>query len=376
MPATYGVLLVSFSRHSHQDTFVPLFRSHPRLRILAVSDEADIEPHLQDLNRKRAREIGVPYVEGVDEALEMEGVDIVSIGHEIERRSDLAVRAARAGKHLWIDKFMGGNLDECDAVVDAVARSGVRAIVPSYTYGTLVSRCRELIDSGDLGELLGVHSDILFCKGWPAPDLSVPDDFLPAGRWKFPDIKRELLTVGAYSVGLVQRCFGPIRQVLAHGGAHFFAQHTAHRAEDFATMTLVDAGGRVATLCAGRVGVATHAAGGPSRAWLVGSQRSALVDAKRPLLETTLSRTITASDYHPPAEDPMQWHTPSPTTASPLVDDPCLANGLEDLVAAIDEERRPLYSVAEARDHMEILLAGYRSIVENGPVSLLERGGS
>ena len=101
-----------------------------------------------------------------------------------------------------------------------------------------------------------------------------------------------------------------------------------------------------------------------------------MVDARRPLLETTLSRTITASDYHPPAEDPMQWHTPSPTTASPLVDDPCLANGLEDLVAAMDEERQPFYSVTEARDHMEILLGGYRSIVENGPVSLLQRDDS
>ena len=375
MPATYGVLLVSFSRHSHQDSFVPLFRNHPRLRIVAVADEADIEPHLEDLNRQRAREIGVPYVAGVDEALQMEGVDIVSIGHEIERRADLAVRAAGAGKHLWIDKFMGGSLDECDAVADAVARSGVRAIVPSYTYGTLVSRCRELIDSGGLGELMALHSDILFCKGWPLPDLSVSGEFLPAGRWKFPDIKRELLTVGAYSVGLVQRCFGPVRQVLAHGGAHFFAEHAAHRAEDFATMTLVDSGGRVATLCAGRVGVATHAAGGPSRAWLVGSEHSALVDARRPLLETTLSRTITATDYQPPAHDPMQWHTPSPTTASPLVGDPCLGNGLEDLVAAIDEDRQPLYSVTEARDHMEILLAGYRSIVENAPVNLAERDG-
>ena len=45
-------------------------------------------------------------------------------------------------------------------------------------------------------------------------------------------------------------------------------------------------------------------------------------------------------------------------------------------MAAIDEDRQPLYSAAEARDHMEILLAGYRSIVENGPVRLAARNGS
>lgn len=374
MSPTYGVLLVSFSPHSHQSTFAPIFKAHPRLQIVAVADNTDIEPTLKATNQHWAEQLGVPYLENIDDALNLPNVDIVSIGHEIERRSKIAIRSAQAGKHLWIDKFMGANLQECEAVVAAVETAGIRAIVPSYTYGELVRQCDELINSGVLGELIAIHSDILFCKGWPAP-FSPPDSFLPAGRWKFPDIKRELLTVGSYSVGLIQHFFGPIKQVFAQGGAHFFREHAAHNADDFATMTLVDINGRVATLCAGRVGVATHSSGGPWRAWLVGTKSSALVDAKRPLLEVTLSKTITDTDYHPPTNDPMQWHTPSPTTTSSLVSDPCLPNGLNDLIAAIDEERSPLYSVADARDQMEVLLAGYQSIVESAPVYLPKVGG-
>ena len=375
MLPTYGVLLVSFSRHSHQSTFVPLFREHPRVRIIAVADEADVEPELKTENRQWAAELDVPYIEGVDEALGLSEVDVVSIGHEIERRADLSMRAARAGKHLWIDKFTGASLSECDDVVATVADTGVKSIVPSYTYGELVTQSRDLIGSGTLGDLLAIHADVLFCKGRPRPP-SPPrgdGDFLPAGRWKFPDIKRELLTVGAYSVGLIQSCFAPIAQVVAHGGSYFFPEHAAHHADDFGTMTMVDEDGRVATLCAGRIGVATHAAGGPLRAWLVGSQGSALVDAKRPLLQNHLSQRLTDTDYDPPPHDPMQWHSGPPTLATALAETSGIGLGLQDLVDALDEDRQPRYSVSDARDHMEILLAGYQSICSSQAVDLRPR---
>ena len=43
---TYGILLVSFSKHSHQQHFIPLYQAHPRLRIIGVADYPDIDPGL------------------------------------------------------------------------------------------------------------------------------------------------------------------------------------------------------------------------------------------------------------------------------------------------------------------------------------------
>ena len=99
----YGILLLSFSKHSHQSSFVPLYQQNPRTRIVAVADEVDIEPELKAVNQEWAQKLEVPYIEGVDCALERTDVDVLSIGHEIERRADLALRGAAAGKHLWID---------------------------------------------------------------------------------------------------------------------------------------------------------------------------------------------------------------------------------------------------------------------------------
>ena len=371
----YGVLLLSFSRYSHQTSFLPLYQSHPRIRLVAVADEPDIEPELKALNQSWAEELEIPYIEGVDRALELDDVHIVSIGHEIERRAHLAVRAAAAGKHLWIDKFIGANMDECDEVVAAVEKVGVRSIVPSYVYGELASQVRTLIASGRLGVLLGVHADVMFGKGWPQPIEDRTSHFLPPGRWKFADIKRELLCVGAYGVGLVQTCLSRITQVNGRADAYFFIEHAAHGADDFGTLNITDDCGRIATVCGGRIGMAAHPHGGPARAYLIGTEASAAIDGKGPVLNTYLREDIAGADYSLPRKDPMQWHHTAPAQAASLAPDVTgLWMGLEDLVAALDGDGMPAYTVREARDHMEILIAGYLSVVRGETVPLpLER---
>ena len=376
MPApVYGVLLVSFSPHSHQRNFAPVYASHPRLRLVAVTDEADVSPGLRAVNEGWALDLGVPYIEGIDAALALGHVDIVSIGHEIERRADLIQRAALAGKHLWIDKFTGANLDECDRVVEAVEAAGVRAIVPSFAYGDLVERGLQACAEPRIGALLGVHVDVHFGKGWPRP-VGPDHTVAGAGQWTFPDIKRELLTVGAYAVGLVQACMGPIRTVVGYGGAHFFPEHAARRAEDFATLTLIDNCGRVATLSAGRTGVAGHAGGGTSRAWVVGSRGTIAIDAKRPAISHHLRGDLVSGDFYPRPDDPMQWAGGPPTQSSPVGADMAgLSRGLEDLISALDTGCPPRFTVRHARDNMEIVLAGYRALAEGAPISLpLSRG--
>ena len=373
---TYGVLLVSFSRHSHQSSFVPAFVDHPRIRIAGVADDPDIDPYLKPLNRSRAEQLGVPFHEGIAAAVRRDDVDIVSIGHEIERRAEIARLAAGAGKHLWIDKYIGANMRECRAVVDAVDRSGVTTIVPSYVYNDLINQSKRMIDTGFLGELTAMHIDILFGKGIPRP---ISDDrrkprFLPPGRWKFPDIKRELLTVGAYAVALVQQCFDPIVEVYGQGGAYFFPEHAAHGADDFGTLSLVDRSGRVATLSAGRSGIASHGAGGPNQAFLFGTKGTGRIDGNRPGIETYLRNRIADGDFGVDEDDPMQWHSGPPTMLTSTGRQFTHA-ALDDLVHALDTGARPRFTVRHARDHMEVLLAGYESIVRDRPVRLPVRGG-
>jgi predicted dehydrogenase len=362
----YGVLLVSFSRHSHQRNFVSLYRQHPRTRIVAVADDDDtIDEDLRRLNRIWAQQLGVPYVTSVEEALRRADVAIVSIGHDIERRSELAQLAAAAGKHLWIDKFLGATLSECDLVVDAVAACGVTAMVPSYGYGSLLRQARPILASGRLGQLLGCHVDLHFAKGLPRHIDDHSIQFLggDTGEWKYPELKRELLTTGSYSVGLLQTCLGRTRRIHGTGGGFFFPEHAQRGADDFACLTLVDEDGHLGTLSAGRVGLGSHPAGGPCRAWLVGSDATAIIDAKRPAAQAYLHSDLLDLTRPPAANDPMGWATGPPTLHPPADDDPAgLATALEEFVTALDGGPELQYTVSHARDNMEILLAGYQAI--------------
>jgi len=367
-PHTYGVLLLSFSPHGHQRNFVPLFQRHPRVSIVGVADEPDIPPALEALNRHWATQLGVPYFPSLDQALAMHGVEVVSIAHQQERNAGLALRCALAGKHLWIDKYIGATLTQCDQLAEAVRQAKVKTILPSYAYSQLLEQCRQLLAEAELGPLMGVHVEAMFSKGWPRPVPSPPAPGLEApGRWTYPQLKRELLTVGAYAAALVLECLGPLTWVQGRAGAYFFSEHAGTHTDDFGMMTLGSAGGALATLCGARIGVATHPLGGPLKAHLVGSRATAWVDGKRPALDTFLRSRITGAQYQPPAEDPMQWASGSPVVGTSLADDPTgLYAGLEDLVAALDEDRQPRYTVHHCRQLIEVLTAGYLSAAAQG----------
>ena len=368
--ASYRVLLLSFSRHGHQRNFVPLFQRHPRIQIVGVADEPDIYPELEALNQRWAAQLGVPYYPSLDRALAQADAAVVSIAHEQERNAGLAARCAAAGKHLWIDKYVGASVDECEQLARTVAEAGIKSIVPSYAYSQLLQHCRQILATGDLGRLLGVHVEAMFSKGWPQPVATPPRGLLlPPGQWTFPDLKRELLTVGAYAVGLIQECLGPMAWAQGRAGAYFFAEHAATATDDFGMMTLGNTQGQLATLCGARIGVATHPLGGPLKAQLVGTRGTALVDGKRPAIETFLRANLVNAQYQPTAEDPMQWASGSPVVGASLAADPTgLYAGLEDLVAALDEDRQPRYTVQHACELLAMLTAGYQSAAGGGTV--------
>lgn len=94
------------------------------------------------------------------EMIETESPDLVSLTTHATLRAETAVFAAEHGvKGIYCEKAMGCSLEECDAIVEAVERNGVK-----FTYGTLrrwqpgVDKAKDLIASGELGALRTVIS--------------------------------------------------------------------------------------------------------------------------------------------------------------------------------------------------------------------------
>lgn len=102
-------------------------------------------------------EFGVPCVDQED-LLADATVDVVCICTPSGQHAAQAIAAARAGKHVLVEKPMALSLADADATIAACDRAGVKlGVVLQRRAEPLFQRIHRAIEAGDLGELtLGV----------------------------------------------------------------------------------------------------------------------------------------------------------------------------------------------------------------------------
>ena len=121
-------------------------------RLVAVTD-AD-----PDLARDLARSSGAEAVESPDELLARDDVDAVYIAVPHFLHGMLAQAAARAGKHILLEKPGGTTADEGERILRTARDCGVTLSVPFITrYAAPWAAARELVADGALGEVQGVR---------------------------------------------------------------------------------------------------------------------------------------------------------------------------------------------------------------------------
>ncbi len=375
----YGVLLVS-GDHTHQPGYAAALAADPRCRLVAVSDEAEIPEYRLSKNHQLATRLGLPYLADLDEALARDDVAVVSVCAEPYRRGRIIARAARAGKHLYLDKPLCATMAEADAMVAAVRDAGVVAHMFSQVWFDPAQAARRHLASGGLGELLAIHSDLCFAKGH-AGTASLGRRRVESpqpSRFELPEAKREMTNVGIYNLvlllWLVRRS---VCRVSASTGNYFFAEHQAHDMEDFGQLLLEFEGGLTATISAGRLGWQSHPSSGLNKTYLVGSRRSVVVDAHRERVEMWTA----APAWQPPSrnpEDPMgMWQAPpgDPYQAEPKQDwiVPGSTSWQIDsgyFLDCLEQGRASEVSIELAAAATEVLLAAYRSAATGKPVDL------
>jgi predicted dehydrogenase len=155
MKKTYGVLIHGAGWVSTQH--VAAFRNNPATQIVALSSRK------LESARRRGAEAGLADVACYDDfelALRQSDVDIVSICTPQHVHCQNVVSAARAGKHLVIEKPLGNSLDELKQMRAAVRRAGVRTVVSFVLrWNPLISTLKSLIADNALGRIYYVETD-------------------------------------------------------------------------------------------------------------------------------------------------------------------------------------------------------------------------
>jgi len=93
------------------------------------------------------------------EALTDESVDVVVIGVPTHLHSEVAVAAARAGKHIYCEKAMAASPSQCRTMMSAAHEHGVKLTVGHSTrFRPACLMARRLIERGDIGEVFAVNA--------------------------------------------------------------------------------------------------------------------------------------------------------------------------------------------------------------------------
>ncbi|MCA1578477.1 MAG: Gfo/Idh/MocA family oxidoreductase [Acidobacteria bacterium] len=118
-------------------------------------------------------------------------IDAVVIATPVSSHFDLALAALKAGKHVLVEKPLAANSDQARQLIDeAAARKLVLLVDHTFVYTDAVRKIRELISSGQLGEIyyydavrvnLGLFQhDVNVIWDLAIHDLSIMDAVLPA----------------------------------------------------------------------------------------------------------------------------------------------------------------------------------------------------
>ncbi|WP_410814254.1 Gfo/Idh/MocA family protein [Micromonospora sp. 067-2] len=152
---------------------------------------------LCDLDVERARRVlgdysTVQVTDDLDTVLADDAVEAVAIATPAGTHLPVASAALRAGKHVLVEKPLAATYDEGRQLVEEADRRRLTLMCDhTYCYTPAVLRIRELLHSGDLGELhyldsvrinLGlVQRDIDVIWDLAPHDLSILDFVLPPG---------------------------------------------------------------------------------------------------------------------------------------------------------------------------------------------------
>ena len=122
----------------------------PIVAVADVSTEA-LATHTQDL--------GAAGFANADELLAGADIDILSVCTPPAFHKDIVIAAADAGIHILCEKPLASNLEDAEAIADAVQRNNATLHVGfCHRFEAAIIEMRNLIENGEIGTLISIHN--------------------------------------------------------------------------------------------------------------------------------------------------------------------------------------------------------------------------
>ena len=172
-----------------------------RVRLTAVCDV------IEEAARDYAERAGVEAVYAdLDDMLREADIDAVDICTGHDQHAAPAIAAARAGKHVLVEKAMAHTLQDCRDMIAAADAAGVTLMVAQHLrHGPNARAVKRFLDEGSLGEIRAIQTHAV---------ISIVGS-KPAGHW-MTDGKQGggiLLTNTVHHLDLIRYYIGNVKRV-------------------------------------------------------------------------------------------------------------------------------------------------------------------
>ena len=132
--------------------FAKLYSKHPGVDLVAACD-------IDEKRSEFASGLGADFLSDYQEVAALDDLDVVSVHLPDRIHADAALAAMDAGKHVFVEKPMATTIEDCNAMIDAMDRTGLCVAVGQVLRTkALYKRIKDVVDSGVLGT-------IYYCEG-------------------------------------------------------------------------------------------------------------------------------------------------------------------------------------------------------------------
>lgn len=132
---------------------LPAFRADPRVNLVAACAPR------QESRAAFEREFKGNTYAGIADFCADPSIELVYVATPHQLHAEHVIMAAKAGKHVLVDKPLAITLEEGLDMVKTCRAEGVKLIVgPSHSFDAPVALARALIDSGEFGKVRMIHA--------------------------------------------------------------------------------------------------------------------------------------------------------------------------------------------------------------------------
>jgi UDP-N-acetyl-2-amino-2-deoxyglucuronate dehydrogenase len=168
-----------------------------------------------DIIEERAREYKdkygtEAYYSDYHEMLEHPGLDVVNICTPSGMHAEMGITAAKAGKHVIVEKPMALSLKDADDLIDVCEKNGVKlAVCLQNRFNPPVQKLRRALEKGRFGKLTHGSAVVRWFR---------PQDYYDQADWRGTRAMDGgcLMNQSIHNIDLLQWMMGPVESVFGY----------------------------------------------------------------------------------------------------------------------------------------------------------------